>query len=262
MAGWLRPDTEFLTGVIMLNLKKVSLELGPNSILESVDLCVQPGESVCLVGPSGCGKTSLLRLAAGLIQETSGSIENQFTCTAAVFQEPRLLPWRRMLDNIALGLKARGVPRNERLAKAQELADSVGLKDQHTLFPHELSGGMQQRVALARALAIGADFLLLDEPFSALDVGLRNEAQELVQHLVVDQGIASLLVTHDLTEALRIAHRVIVISGAPGQVAYEYRVDEPFSERSQAWLYEAAGRLLRQPVVSKSFLFNPESEVA
>jgi NitT/TauT family transport system ATP-binding protein len=167
-----------------------------------------------------------------------------------------------MLDNIALGLKARGVPRGQRLAKARELADSVGLKDKHTLFPHELSGGMQQRVALARALAIGADFLLLDEPFSALDVGLRNEAQELVQHLVVDKGIACLLVTHDLTEALRLAHRVVVISGAPGQVAYEHRVEEPFSERTQSWLYEAAGRLLREPLVNESFLFNPELEVA
>lgn len=246
----------------MLNLQGASLALGPNDILKDVSLWVHPGESVCLVGPSGCGKTSLLRLAAGLVQASSGSVENGFARTAAVFQEPRLLPWRRLLDNITLGLKARGVPRRERQAKARELADSVGLKDKETLFPHELSGGMQQRVALARALAIGADFLLLDEPFSALDVGLRSEAQALVQHLVVDKGIASLLVTHDLTEALRLAHRVIVISGAPGQVAFEYPVEAPFAERTQAWLYEAAGQLLRQPVVSESFLFNPESEVA
>ncbi len=246
----------------MLNLQNMSLELGPNKVLESVSLSVNSGESVCLVGPSGCGKTSLLRLAAGLIEETSGSVENHFACTAAVFQEPRLLPWRRMLDNIALGLKARGVPRCERLERARELADSVGLKDKYTLFPHELSGGMQQRVALARALAIGADFLLLDEPFSALDVGLRSEAQELVQRLVVDEGIASLLVTHDLTEALRVAHRVMVISGAPGRIACEYCVEAPFGERTQAWLYEAAARLLRQPEVNESFLFYPEPEVA
>jgi NitT/TauT family transport system ATP-binding protein len=189
-------------------------------------------------------------------------VENRFACTAAVFQEPRLLPWRRMLDNIALGLKARGVPRKERLEIARELADSVGLADKYTLFPHELSGGMQQRVALARALAVGADLLLLDEPFSALDVGLRNEAQELVQRLVVDRGIASLLVTHDLTEALRLAHRVVVISGSPGHIVYEHRVDEPFASRTQSWLYEAAAHLLRQPVVNESFLYKPQSEVA
>jgi NitT/TauT family transport system ATP-binding protein len=246
----------------MLSLQSVSLAFGPNDILDAVSLRVHPGESVCLVGPSGCGKTSLLRLAAGLVPPTSGLVENGFACTAAVFQEPRLLPWRRMLDNISLGLKARGVPRRERLAKARELAGSVGLKGKESLFPHELSGGMQQRVALARALAVGADFLLLDEPFSALDVGLRSEAQALVQHLVVDKGIASLLVTHDLTEALRLAHRVIVLSGAPGRVAWEYPVETPFAQRTQAWLYEAAGQLLRQPVVSESFLFNTEPEVA
>ncbi|WP_222837420.1 ABC transporter ATP-binding protein [Marinobacter sp. F3R11] len=249
-------------GKIMMSLNNVSLVLGPNQILQAVDLQVQPGESVCLVGPSGCGKTSLLRLAAGLVEASVGSVKNNFSCTAAVFQEPRLLPWRRMLDNIALGLKARGVPRKERQIKARELADSVGLADKYALFPHELSGGMQQRVALARALAIGADFLLLDEPFSALDVGLRNEAQELVQHLVVERGISSLMVTHDLTEALRLAHRVIVISGSPGRVVYEHRVDEPFADRTQAWLYEAAAHLLRLPLVNESFLYNPQLEMA
>lgn len=155
----------------MLTLQKVSLDLGPNTIVSGVDLQVAPGESVCLVGPSGCGKTSLLRLASGVLAATSGQVSNHFTTTAAVFQESRLLPWRRLLDNIALGLKARGVPRRDRLTQAKELADQVGLSDYVEHFPHELSGGMQQRVALARALAVGADFLLLDEPFSALEIG-------------------------------------------------------------------------------------------
>ncbi len=145
------------------------------------------------------------------------------------------------------------------------MADQVGLADYYEHFPpHELSGGMQQRVALARALAVGADFLLLDEPFSALDVGgLRSEAQDLVERLVVDQGIATLMVTHDLTEALRLAHRIIVVSGSPGTVVFEHPVTTPpYRERSHAWLYEEAGHLLRQPVVSESFLFHPDSEVA
>lgn len=167
-----------------------------------------------------------------------------------------------MLDNIALGLKARGVPRRDRLTRAKALADQVGLSECCGHFPHELSGGMQQRVALARALAVGADCLLLDEPFSALDVGLRSEAQDLVERLVVEQGIATLMVTHDLTEALRLAHRVIVVSGSPGTVVFEYKVTTPYRERSHAWLYEEAGHLLRQPVVSESFLLSPDSEVA
>lgn len=246
----------------MLSMERVALSLGPNRILEDIDLTVAAGESVCLVGPSGCGKTSLLRLASGALEPTSGHLLNRFETTAAVFQEPRLLPWQRLLDNIALGLKARGVGRRERLARARELADQVGLAERCGHFPHELSGGMQQRVALARALAVGADFLLLDEPFSALDVGLRSEAQDLVERLVVEQGIATLMVTHDLTEALRLAHRVVVISGSPGKVVFEHRVDTPFSERSHAWLYEEAGHLLRQPVVSESFLYQSGPEVA
>ncbi|MFW5825102.1 MAG: ABC transporter ATP-binding protein [Marinobacter sp.] len=246
----------------MLTFEEVSLELGPNRILAGVNQQVAPGESVCLVGPSGCGKTSLLRLAAGVLEASSGRLSNRFSTTAAVFQEPRLLPWRRTLENIALGLKARGVCRRTRLARAAELADQVGLANCHDHFPHELSGGMQQRVALARALAVGADFLLLDEPFSALDVGLRSEAQDLVERLVVDQGIATLMVTHDLTEALRLAHRIVVISGSPGRVVFEHGVTTPFSKRTHAWLYEEAGHLLRQPVVSESFLFYPDSEAA
>ncbi|MGO1233514.1 MAG: ABC transporter ATP-binding protein [Marinobacter sp.] len=246
----------------MLRFEDVSLDLGPNAVLAGVNLTVAAGESVCLVGPSGCGKTSLLRLASGVVDATAGQVSNHFTTTAAVFQEARLLPWRRLLDNIALGLKARGVPRRTRLARARELAAQVGLADYHEHFPHELSGGMQQRVALARALAVDADFLLLDEPFSALDVGLRSEAQDLVERLVVDQGIATLMVTHDLTEALRLAHRIVVISGSPGTVVFEHPVTTPFAERSPAWLYEEAGHLLRQPVVSESFLFHPDSEVA
>ncbi|MCL7928701.1 ABC transporter ATP-binding protein [Halomonas llamarensis] len=245
----------------MLKLERVGLELGSNTILTDVDLTVPPGESVCLVGPSGCGKTSLLRLASGALEASAGHVVNGFSSTTAVFQEPRLLPWQRMLDNIALGLKARGMKRRERLHRASQLADQVGLGDFHDHFPHELSGGMQQRVALARALAVGADFLLLDEPFGALDVGLRSEAQDLVERLVVDQGIATLMVTHDLTEALRLAHRIVVISGSPGRVVFEQAVTTPFAQRSHAWLYEEAGRLLRQPVVSESFLFHPDSEV-
>lgn len=246
----------------MLNFADVGLKLGPNHIVQAIELTVGAGECVCLVGPSGCGKTSLLRMAAGLLEVSSGTLQNQFLRTAAVFQEPRLLPWRTLLDNIALGLKAEGVARSQRLSRARELARLVGLAGSEGLFPHELSGGMQQRAALARALAINADLLLLDEPFSALDVGMRNDAQQRVHHLVVQQGIASLFVTHDLTEALRLAHTVVVMSGSPGRIVHQHRIDQPFSERSPAWLYEAAAQLLRQPAVSSAFLSTPLSEVS
>ncbi|WP_163559364.1 ATP-binding cassette domain-containing protein [Halomonas sp. NO4] len=242
----------------MLKFDAVGHVFGMSRVLDRVSLTLAPGESVCLVGPSGCGKTTLLRIAAGLVTPTEGGVKDSFHRSAVVFQEGRLLPWRRLLDNIALGLKAAGVPRRERRARARTLAAELGLADRHDHFPHELSGGMQQRVALARALAVEADCLLLDEPFSALDVGLRSEAQMLLLDLLARRGIASLMVTHDLTEALRLGHRVVVLSPAPGRIVHETRVERPFAERDTAFLYEAAGALLRHPAVAESFLFRPD----
>lgn len=242
----------------MLELETIGHVFGMNRVLDSVSLTLAPGESVCIVGPSGCGKTTLLRVAAGLISPTEGRVNDGFRRSAVVFQEGRLLPWRRLLDNIALGLKAAGVSRRERLARARSLAAELGLAECHDQFPHELSGGMQQRAALARALAVDADCLLLDEPFSALDVGLRSEAQVLLLDLLARRGIASLMVTHDLTEALRLGHRVVVLSPAPGSIVHEAHVERPFAERDAAFLYEAAGALLRHPAVANSFFFRPD----
>ncbi|MDV2080509.1 ABC transporter ATP-binding protein [Marinobacter xestospongiae] len=237
----------------MLELDRVEVALGPKAIFNDLSLTIRPGESVCLVGPSGAGKTTLLRLAAGLLAPTSGEVTNGFRETSVVFQEPRLLPWRRVTDNIALGLKARGIGRRHRRARARELAAAVGLAESLDCFPHQLSGGMCQRVALARALAVGAELLLLDEPFSALDVGLRSDAQQLMQQLVQERALAMMLVTHDLIEALRLGHRVLVLAGSPAALVYELPVTTPFTERTPAWLHEAAARLLRQPLVQASF---------
>ncbi|MGM0700898.1 MAG: ABC transporter ATP-binding protein [Pseudomonadota bacterium] len=242
----------------MLDMNAIGHTFGMSRVLDGVSLTLAPGESVCLVGPSGCGKTTLLRIAAGLVTPAEGRVNDGFRRSAVVFQEGRLLPWRRLLDNIALGLKADGVPRRERLARARSLAAELGLAECHDQFPHELSGGMQQRVALARALAVDADCLLLDEPFSALDVGLRSEAQALLLDLLARRGIASLMVTHDLTEALRLGHRIVVLSPAPGRIVHEEYVERPFAERDAAFLYEAAGALLRHPAVAESFLFRPD----
>ncbi|WP_253445088.1 ABC transporter ATP-binding protein [Halomonas sp. Y3] len=244
----------------MLRLESVGHVLGMSRIIDGIDLEIAPGESVCLVGPSGCGKTTLLRLAAGLMPPGEGRVLDDFHRSTMVFQEGRLLPWRRLLDNIALGLKALGVPRGERLSRARVLAEELGLGERLDHFPHELSGGMQQRVALARALAVDADLLLLDEPFSALDVGMRSEAQALLIDLLSRRGIAALLVTHDLTEALRLGHRVVVLSPSPARIVHEERISRPFAERDTAFLYEAAAALLRHPAVARSFLFHQDEE--
>ncbi|HSH56553.1 MAG TPA: ABC transporter ATP-binding protein [Halomonas sp.] len=242
----------------MLALEAIGHVFGLRRVLDDVSLTLAPGESVCLVGPSGCGKTTLLRIAAGLISPSEGHVSDRFRRSTVVFQEGRLLAWRRLLDNIALGLKAAGVSRAERLARARKLAAELGLGEYHDHFPHELSGGMQQRVALARALAVDADCLLLDEPFSALDVGLRSEAQALLIKLLARRNISALMVTHDLTEALRLGHRVVVLSPAPGRIVHELRIERPFADRDAAFLYEAAGALLRHPAVAESFLFQAD----
>lgn len=206
-----------------------------------------------MAGPSGCGKTTLLNIAAGLVTPTSGAVDNRFERTAYVFQEPRLLPWRTALDNIAFGLKAVGVPSGERRKTASALSERLGLRESAGKYPHQLSGGMQQRVALGRALAIDPDLLLLDEPFSALDIGRRRELQAFVLGLL-DQGrLAALFVTHDLAEAVRMADELIVMSPSPGSVAYRWRQARPPRDRDDPYVYEAVSALLREPRVAECF---------
>ncbi|WZB74828.1 ATP-binding cassette domain-containing protein [Achromobacter insuavis] len=159
----------------MLELRGLSLRYGAQSVLRDVDLRLRPGERLGLIGPSGAGKSSLLRLAASLARPSEGVLRNDFRHAVLMFQEPRLLPWRHALDNVALPLRAAGhAPARARALAAQWLS-RVGLDAAMQAWPGELSGGMAQRVALARALALGPDLLMLDEPFSALDPALRRQ---------------------------------------------------------------------------------------
>jgi len=168
-------------------------------VLAGIDLHLAAGESVALVGPSGCGKTTLLQLIAGLGHPSAGRIDNSYVRPAYVFQQPRLLPWKTALDNIALGLKAAGMPRPRRNERARALGARLGLADADLgKFPHQLSGGMQSRVALARAFVLEPDLLLLDEPFSALDVGLKAELYDLLLAEMQARGTSLLMITHDL----------------------------------------------------------------
>ena len=177
----------------MLKLTNISHCYGDHPVLKNVNLTLEPGQRLALMGPSGCGKTTLLRLALGLEQPKDGSVENTFSKTAAVFQEPRLLPWRTAAENVnlVLGDKADTLP------KAHAVLTSLGLGDAADKCPGELSGGMQQRVAIARALAVDGDLLILDEPFKAMDESLRRE----VMAQVARTNAAILLVTHDREEA-------------------------------------------------------------
>ncbi|HEX7349433.1 ABC transporter ATP-binding protein [Brachybacterium sp.] len=195
---------------------------GRHDVLRDLDLELAPDEIVAVVGPSGCGKSTLLRLVAGLDQPSAGEIRLGGTAlrgtdprTAVAFQEPRLLPWRTLAQNVALGLPrsigGKGVGRKQGRERVQELLALVGLEHAAALRPREVSGGMAQRASLARALARGPEVLLLDEPFGALDALTRLRMQDLLLQIHAAEPTTILVVTHDVEEALYLADRVLLL---------------------------------------------------
>ena len=206
-----------VTDRAVVRLRGVRRAFGEHVVLDGLDLDLRAGEFVALLGRSGSGKTTLLRALAGLDPGVTGEIRTGGT-PAVVFQEPRLLPWRSVQANVALGLRDAD-PR----ARACRALAEVGLEGREDAWPRQLSGGQRQRVALARALVREPDLMLLDEPFSALDALTRVSAQNLVNELWQLHGPAVLLVTHDVEESLLLADRVLVVDG--GRIAYDERFD-------------------------------------
>lgn len=217
------------------------------TVLEGVNLQLKQGEIVALLGKSGSGKSTLLRIIAGLIPPTSGEalyrdqpINGPVKEVSMVFQSFALMPWLTVLQNVELGLEAQGVAKEERRKKAIEAIDMIGLDGFESAYPKELSGGMQQRVGFARALVVNPDLLLMDEPFSALDVltadNLRSDLMDLWNESKIDtEGI--LFVTHNIEESVLVADRVLVFSSNPGRVQAELKIDLPYprDEESSAF---------------------------
>jgi NitT/TauT family transport system ATP-binding protein len=199
--------------------------------LDKVSLTVAEGEFVCLIGASGCGKSTMLAVVAGLDSPTSGQLSTSGKRVSLMFQEPALFPWLTAAKNVELALRARGVPKQERRARAAELLEAVHLGGFGGKRPHELSGGMRQRVAMARALAQDADVLLMDEPFGALDAMTRDLLHEELDRLCAERALTVLFVTHNVREAARLGDRVIVLSSRPGRVIEEVAVDVPHPRR-------------------------------
>jgi NitT/TauT family transport system ATP-binding protein len=192
--------------------------------LDKVSLDVHRGEFVCLLGASGCGKSTLLNLVAGLDAPTAGTVEVDGR-TTLMFQEAALFPWLTAQGNVELALKLQRVPKAKRRARVQELLGVVHLEGFERKLPHELSGGMRQRVQLARALAQGADILLMDEPFGALDAMTRDLLHDEIERLWREQELTILFVTHNVREAVRLGDRVVLLSSRPGRVVAGFPVD-------------------------------------
>jgi NitT/TauT family transport system ATP-binding protein len=203
-------------------------------VLEDVSLKIEPGEFVALLGPSGCGKSTLLRLVAGLeppragrLREDDSRIRGPRPSRVVVFQDPTLFPWRTVWDNVALGLEAQGILKQHR-QRVDDAIELVGLSSFRNAYPHQLSGGMAQRAALARALVNDPKVLVLDEPLGKLDSLTRITMQSELVSLWQRKGFTTLLVTHDVEEALFLAGRVVVLSDRPARIKADIAVKRPY----------------------------------
>ncbi|MEK8126531.1 ATP-binding cassette domain-containing protein [Paenibacillus filicis] len=206
-----------------IHIRNVSKSFDQQPVLSDINVTIEPGEFVAIVGQSGCGKSTLLRLIAGLDQPSTGflSLDNQTTDTMHqdtrfLFQEARLLPWKRVLDNVRIGAAGK-----DRASAAEALA-MVGLAERGGDWPRVLSGGQKQRVSLARALVSRPRLLLLDEPLGALDALTRIEMQQLIEQLWLKHGFTVILVTHDVSEAVALADRVLLIE--QGNIALDISI--------------------------------------
>jgi sulfonate transport system ATP-binding protein len=239
---------------VSVAIKNVSIAFGGRTVLENFDVEISSGEFVAIVGRSGCGKSTLLRSVVGLETPQSGTIvvgkvaeHNGKPDVRVMFQDSRLLPWRRILQNVMLGLESARIPH------ARKVLAQVGLAERANDWPATLSGGQRQRVALARALVHDPNLLLLDEPLGSLDALTRIEMQQLIEDLWRSRGFTAMLVTHDVAEAISLADRVILIEG--GRVALDEVVNIPRprtrgSARFAALEERILGRVLqRRPVV-------------
>lgn len=222
----LKPTPEPPVGAEIL-IEQLHKLYGDVKVLEDLDLHIEAGEFIAIVGRSGCGKSTLLRLIADLEKPSYGEIKFKSLknfregITSAdirvMFQDARLLPWKSIEKNVQLGLE------KNQFAKATQLLEKVGLKEKITLWPAQLSGGQRQRVALARALSHTPRILLLDEPLGALDALTRLDMQNLIEKLWLEQGFTTILVTHDVSEAVQLADRIILLD--QGQIAQQFQVN-------------------------------------
>lgn len=216
--------------------------------LEGMNLAVSPGEFISLVGPSGCGKTTLLSVIAGLFPPSRGEVllhgkpvRGPSREVGYMLQQDYLFPWRTIMDNALLGLELTGRLTDESRSEVMKLLDGMGLGNTANQYPHQLSGGMRQRVALVRTLATNPDLLLLDEPFSALDYQTKLQLEDLIVETLQERGKTGILVTHDLSEAIAVSDRVVVLAAKPGRIRRTYMIPDNIRKAQPFYAREEAG---------------------
>ena len=221
-------------GALRVEVDRLTKTFGTSVAIADVSFAARDDEFVTLVGPSGCGKSTTLRIVAGLIEATAGTVRvdqrqvrGPVAGAAMVFQAPVLLPWRRMVDNILFTAEMRGRVDDDARARAAGLIELAGLAGAEQRYPHELSGGMQQRVAICRALLLHPSLLLMDEPFGALDVLTRERLAFQLQHIWLRERSTVLFVTHSISEAVLLSDTVLVFGSKPGRIRKTVAVDLP-----------------------------------
>ncbi len=229
---------------------------GAVTAVDGVSLSLRDGEVVSIIGPSGCGKSTLLNIGSGLYQPTAGEayvdserVVGPNSHVAIMLQKDLLLPWRTILENVKFGVEIRRMSAAEQDSRARRLLENFHLADFANHYPHQLSGGMRQRAALARTLAVDPSVLLLDEPFSALDAQTKMILQQDLAQTLAEAGKTALFITHDLTEAVALSDRVLVMSRRPGRIVKEIVVgmdlrDRPIDRRQSGGFAECVAELL------------------
>jgi NitT/TauT family transport system ATP-binding protein len=242
-------------GILVVDdiVKQFDTPEGPLTALERVSLSVRPGEFLAVIGPSGCGKSTLFNIIGGLIDGYQGAVtvggetvRGPHPAIGMVFQEESTFPWRTVIENVAFPLEIAGMSSQERLDKAKKFVALVGLNGFENRYPAELSGGMRQRVAIARTLASGPKILLMDEPFASLDEQTRLLLGDKVLQIQQDLKQTTLLITHNITEAVQLADRILVMTYRPGRVKRMVEIDLPRPRASDVVSSEVFGRYVAE----------------
>jgi len=237
-----------------LEVENLNHSFGFTEILRDITFTLDKGEVLSIVGPSGGGKTTLLHLCADLLDVEEGSVNNSFASSAFAFQDARLLPWKNVIDNISLGLLANGTKKAEAIKLSKEIALKFGLEESDfDKFPKDLSGGMRQRVSFARALVVKPSLLFLDEPFSALDIGLKKELQTILIDMIDKKEISILFITHDLMEAIRLSDEILLLKADPGHIVKKFSYKLPQKERDDKFVYGESAKILQDNEIIDTF---------